>query len=95
MKFETGSLASTTTVAEDMAKIEGFGQFVQASLMRHMSGDWGEQHPEDEGLNDIALEEGTRLLSVYTFKETKEPKKIWIITEADRSATVVLYPSEY
>jgi hypothetical protein len=35
---------------------------------------------------------GTRLLSAYHFSGGT---KVWIITEADRSATTVLLPDEY
>jgi hypothetical protein len=37
-----------------------------AALLRgHVSGDWGDIHPEDDGLNEEALETGARILSVY------------------------------
>jgi len=42
--------------------------------------------------NDWALQAGERLLSVY---QTLGGIKFWIITEADRSATTILLPSEY
>ena len=42
---------------------------------------------------DIYAREGFRLLSAYTLPQTGA--KIWIITEADRSATTVLLPDEY
>jgi hypothetical protein len=37
-----------------------------ALLRRHVSGDWGDIHPEDDGLNEGALETGARILSVYS-----------------------------
>ena len=61
-------------------------------LMRHLAGDWGELCDDDIEANKTALENGYRLLSVY---DIGNDKKIWIITEADRSATTVLLPSEY
>ena len=61
-------------------------------LDRHLQGDWGEVCDEDKALNDQALAEGTRLLSAYTLKSGA---RIWIITEANRSATTILLPSEY
>jgi hypothetical protein len=48
---------------------------------------------EDRRANDRALLEGTRLLSTYMLCDGKT--KVWIITEADRSATTVLLPDEY
>lgn len=68
-------------------------------LMRHQTGDWGEVVPEDAAENELALKEGFRILSAYTFTpsppSTDDSIKIWIITEADRSSTTVLLPSEY
>ena len=57
-----------------------------------MAGDWGEVDEEDKRLNDAALKDGTRLLSAYV---TSRGAGLWIITEADRSATTILLPSEY
>lgn len=64
---------------------------VYAALARHQVGDWGDVCDEDRGLNDEALKDGSRILSVYQDGETK----FWIITEADRSATTVLLPEDY
>jgi hypothetical protein len=61
-------------------------------LRRHLSADWGELSEEDVQENELSLREGFRLLSAY---RTGKGQKIWIITEADRSATTILLPSEY
>lgn len=61
-------------------------------LRRHMSQDWGELSDEDVRENELSLKEGFRLLSAY---RTAKGQKLWIITEADRSATTILLPSEY
>ena len=34
-------------------------------LDRHLTGDWGDIHPEDRGLNEEALRTGARIFSVY------------------------------
>ena len=47
---------------------------------------------EDRLLNDQALIDGSRLLSAY---KTLKGTKLWVITEADRSSTCILTPSEY
>ena len=61
-------------------------------LARHVRGDWGELDDHDWRENERALTEEARLLSVYTLAgETR----IWIITEADRSATTLLLPQDY
>jgi hypothetical protein len=60
-------------------------------LERHVTGDWGLVPPEDWRANTAALKHGTRLLSSYEVGG----ERLWIITEADRSATTLLLPSEY
>lgn len=62
-------------------------------LARHQLGDWGDLDAHDRAVNRKALVLGYRLLSAYTLPESGE--KIWIITEADRSVTTLLLPSEY
>ena len=61
-------------------------------LRRHMSNDWGDLSDEDVRENELSLKEGFRLLSAY---RTAKGQKLWIITEADRSSTTILLPSEY
>jgi hypothetical protein len=67
-------------------------QSVLAGLYLHSRGDWGDICAEDKAANDAALKEGGRILSSYT---DGNGVKFWIITEADRSSTCVLLPSEY
>jgi hypothetical protein len=64
---------------------------VLRALTRHANGDWGDLDPNDASLNELALKAGDRLLSAYGNGE----RKFWIITEADRSVTTVLLPSDY
>jgi hypothetical protein len=47
---------------------------------------------EDKQENEFAVEHGFRILSAYT---TSAGETLWIITEADRSSTTLLLPSEY
>lgn len=62
-------------------------------LLLHSLGRWGDVGDEDARANDVARREGGRLLSVYRFGIGHEA--IWVITEADRSATTLLLPHEY
>jgi len=66
-------------------------------LARHARGDWGDKlDPFDRQQNDLALKQGFRILSAYNVPTgDDETERIWIITEADRSGTTVLLPSEY
>ncbi|MFQ6591054.1 MULTISPECIES: hypothetical protein [Pseudomonas] len=63
-------------------------------LNRHLSGDWGEICDKDKLSNEQALQYGERLFSSYEI-EAGDQKKLWIITERDRSVTTLLLPSEY
>ena len=65
---------------------------IATALSRHQSGDWGELCEEDREVNEDALENGFRIMSVYT---SKNGIKFWVITEADRSCTTVLMPEDY
>ena len=88
-KFQLGSIVATPAAVQ---AIENSGQSPTDFLSRHIKGDWGEVCDEDKELNDQALIDGDRLLSAYrTLKNTR----IWVITEADRSATTILLPEEY
>ena len=60
-------------------------------LARHATGDWGELCSRDRRENELSLRHGWRVLSSYTVGDAK----VWVITEADRSATTILLPEEY
>jgi hypothetical protein len=79
-----------TPGAEEALQIAG--QTPIEFLRRHMSCDFGELSDDDLRENELALRQGFRLLSAY---QTGKGQKLWIITEADRSATTILLPSEY
>jgi hypothetical protein len=60
-------------------------------LTRHQCGDFGTLCPSDVQENLFAADHGLRILSGYDIGK----ERLWIITEADRSATTLLLPSEY
>lgn len=91
-RFAMGQTCLTRGVNDIVANNLSFATFVTRSLKRHVTGDWGNVCQEDRSANDRALIEGNRLFSAY--EETGQPK-IWIITEADRASTTVLFPEEY
>ncbi len=90
--FPLGQLVMTRGVNDMVANDEAFAKFVTESLNRHVKEDWGDVGDEDRAENDLSLKEGFRILSTY---KSGELPKIWIITEADRSATTILFPDEY
>lgn len=64
-----------------------------ASLLAyHTIGDWGDISKNDRQENEKSLNEGHTLISSYRLSGDA---KLWIVTEADRSATTLLLPSEY
>lgn len=93
-KFELGRLVATVRISERIEHDPEFNKFVWLSLGRYKKCDWGDMSADDKALNDEAVLKGdSRIMGAYICKLTKE--KIWIITEADRSCTTVLFPDEY
>jgi hypothetical protein len=74
-----------------LAAMEQSGISPVSLLSRHQRGDWGELSEEDKKSNEDALTNGSRILSAYRF----DTVRLWVITEADRSATTILLPEEY
>ena len=62
------------------------------AFIRHARGDWRDVVGADWRANDLALQSGERLLSVY---HTVNDTKFRIKNEQDTSATTNLQPSEY
>jgi hypothetical protein len=87
MKFQTGQLVITPTALETVPADE-----ILTALDRHIRADWGDVTPADRDENNFSLQEGFRILSAY---HTAIGEKFWLITEADRSVTTVLLPSDY
>ena len=75
-----------------LAALEEAGQTPAEFLDRHRIGDWGELGEEDKQENELSVQKGFRILSAYILNTGV---KIWLITEADRSATTFLLPEEY
>lgn len=90
-KFDPGQIVATKGAVFWVHEVHDRHLRVTECLSRHLNGDWGDVPDEDKALNDAALAAGDRLLSVYTV----DGEVIWVITEADRSVTTVLFPSEY
>jgi len=85
--FDLGNLYQTPGVLEAIPPED-----VMQALARHQTGDWGELSAQDKHENEFSLGFPLRLQSAY---RAQTGEKFWIITEADRSATTVLLPSEY
>jgi len=88
--FSLGKIVSTPGALDALARAN---QQPHDFLNRHAAGDWGaELSEEDKAENEYSLEHGFRILSSY---KTAAGKKLWVITEADRSVTTLLLPDEY
>jgi hypothetical protein len=87
--FSSGRIVATPGA---LSLLEGVKKSPSEFLSRHLLGDWGELCQEDKAENELSLKHGFRLLSSYPVTETDT---LWIITEADRSVTTLLLPSEY
>lgn len=86
-KFSLGRVVITQTAASALPPED-----VAAAVRRHQRGDWGDLDSHDTRENELSLEQGARLLSVY---HASNGTKFYIITEWDRSATTVLLPEDY
>ncbi len=95
--FSMGRVLVSSSIKSLMTTDLSFHTFIYTSLMRHEKGDWGEISKDDHDSNSHALTSEQRLFSVYHCSTPHSFKgdRIYIITEADRSATTVLWPYEY
>ena len=91
-KFVLGSVVATQRVVDELNH-----QIIEELIARHMEGDWGDLEDEDKLSNDYAVDEGMRILSRYKSEKFGHPElnDIYIITEADRSYTTVMFVGEY
>jgi hypothetical protein len=87
--FPLGRIVATRAV---LSHLEHHGIAADLYLKRHVIGDWGTVPAEDAQANCLAVERHARILSSYP---TVGGLTIWVITEADRSATTPLFPDEY
>lgn len=87
--FPSGRLVATPGA---LALIRHAGEdLLPALLERHRSGDWGEVPAGDARENEFSVRHGFRVISSYRVAG----ERLWVITEADRSATTFLLPEEY
>lgn len=80
------------TVATPAALAALTAEDIETAIHRHVRGDWGNLSDHDREENEFSLKRGFRILSAYT---GANGTKFWVITEADRSSTTVLLPSDY
>ena len=88
-RFPLGRILATPGAIDALGEA---GEMPGPYLRRHAQGDWGDVDEHDRAENDFAASRYLRLLSVY---HLSTDVKVWIITEADRSATTILLPDDY
>ena len=88
-RFPLGQVVATPGALEALQAAQ---QDPLELLARHSCGDWGDLDEEDKQENELSVEQGFRILSAYILSTEI---KVWVITEADRSATTILLPSDY
>lgn len=95
---ESGVEPESLESVYERASFSFMKDIIAGLLDRHVHGDWGVIDSQDAEQNEKAITEGQRIVSSYVFtsKVQDEPSiKLWVITEADRSMTTVLFPEDY
>ncbi len=87
-RLPLGRVAATEGALRAMAEA---GEDPLSFFARHAKGDWGDICKQDRRENERSLRHGWRVLSSYAVGDAK----VWVITEADRSATTILLREEY
>lgn len=87
--FALGRILATPGALDALAESR---EDARVYLRRHVTGDWTEMPLPDQEENRRAVRHGSRVFSSYTLRSGR---KLWVITEYDRSVTTLLLPSEY
>ena len=102
-RFALGQMVATPGALE---LLEQSGFSALALISRHVHGDWGDCCDEDKATNELSVQKGMRVMSVYRLVDAERLQQtpldkrsslptVWIITEADRSVTTLLLPEDY
>ena len=92
-RFALGSLVATPGA---LGALQRLGVHPLQLILRHVTGDFGDLDAEDQHANEVAIALGYRVFSAYTVRNVAgDSERLYVITEADRSSTCTLLPSEY
>ena len=102
-RFALGQIVATPGALE---LLEQAGFSALALISRHVHGDWGDCCAEDKTTNELSVQQGMRVMSIYRLVDAERLLQtpldkrsslptVWIITEADRSVTTLLLPEDY
>lgn len=85
-KFSVGRLYITPAVRDRIPSA-----LIRKFFRAHEAGDFGDICEEDVSANLEAIEHGGRILSAYDYQD----RAVYVDTEADRSATTLMFAYEY
>jgi hypothetical protein len=88
-RFPLGNLFITPGAFAELATS---GERAEEFVARHARLERGELSEEDHRENLFSVDKPLRVFSAF---KTRDGVKLWVITEADRSATTILLPDEY
>lgn len=88
--FDLGRQVVSQRVSIEILESSLFASEIMDAMSRYCRKDWGIINSTDANLNEQAIKDGDRLLGAYMTSKGK----IYIITEWDRSATIILFPDE-
>ncbi len=95
-RIELGKVVATKKVMDSMLEDPENSALYHGMLQRHGIGDWGDLSAVDFDKNNESLEQGNgRLFSSFKLPVRCPEDRLWIITEVDRSATTLMFPSEF
>jgi len=87
------TLGRTLITATAQAAVEELQLDALVFIRRHHSGDWGDLCAADQAANVEAITTGSgRLFSSY---KVNDEVTLYVVTEADRSATTVMLSTDY
>lgn len=92
-KFQLGTIYLSSGVFYENGTNPKFTDFMHSCLDRHASGDWGDISRQDKEENNFSLSQPLRIFSAYNIPT--DYRKLFIITEADRKRTQILFSEEY
>ena len=86
--FSLGAVVATPGALDLLDRV---GINATVYLDRHQCGDFGTISPQDVQENRFAVNRRLRIFSAYDIGK----ERLWLITEAGRTVTTLLLPSEY
>ena len=93
-RFALGQIVATPGA---LALLEATGRSAVSLLARHMHGDFGDTCRDDAALNELAINDGSRIMSVYRLVDAEKLRAtpmqkradlpaVWVITDGTNEA---------